>query len=86
MAAYGELSMATVRGWASAGSTSAYVPRRQYDEAVKDVKPIYIATDVALRRRRFSGSARKWGGAAAPSGRGVAWELGVRDPVHGLPA
>ena len=42
------------------------MPRRQYDEAVKDVKPIYIATDVALRRRRFSGSARKWGAQLPP--------------------
>src|SRR6266480_3142089 len=38
-----------------------YVPRRQYDQVVKDLKPIYTATDVDSARDALEAFDQKWG-------------------------
>ena len=38
-----------------------YVPRRQYDQVVKDLKPIYTATDVDLAQDALERFDQKWG-------------------------
>jgi putative transposase len=38
-----------------------YVPRRQYDQMVKDLKPIYTATDVDAAQEALERFDQKWG-------------------------
>jgi putative transposase len=38
-----------------------YVPRRQYDQVTKDLKPIYTATDVDAAERALDAFDEKWG-------------------------
>src|SRR5947207_1224116 len=38
-----------------------YVPRRQYDQVVKDLKPIYTATDVDQAQEALEAFDQKWG-------------------------
>ena len=38
-----------------------YVPRRQYDQVVKDLKPIYTATDVDSAQDALEAFDQKWG-------------------------
>jgi putative transposase len=38
-----------------------YVPRRQYDQVVKDLKPIYTATDVAAAEQALQRFDQRWG-------------------------
>src|SRR5436305_1447596 len=38
-----------------------YVPRREYDKVVKDLKPIYTATDVDAAERALEAFDEKWG-------------------------
>ena len=38
-----------------------YVPRRQYDQVVKDLKPIYTATDVDAAQEALERFDQKWG-------------------------
>ena len=38
-----------------------YVPRRQYDQVVKDLKPIYTATDVDSAQQALEAFDEKWG-------------------------
>ena len=63
-----------------------YVPRRQYDAVVKDLKPIYTAIDADAALLALEAFEEKWGAAAAGDRPGVAIGLGARDPVHGLRA
>ena len=60
-----------------------YVPRRQYDQVVKDLKPIYTATDVDAAQDALEAFDQKWG-QQLRRGQGMAGELGVRHPVHGI--
>ncbi len=43
-----------------------YVPRRQYDQVVKDLKPIYTATDVDAALEALEGFDQKWGAQLPP--------------------
>jgi putative transposase len=38
-----------------------YVPRRQYDQVIKDLKPIYTATDVDAAQQALEAFDEKWG-------------------------
>ena len=61
-----------------------YVPRRQYDAVVKDLKPIYTAIDPdeAMMRSSVRGEV----GRADPGDRpGVAFELGILMPFMAFP-
>ena len=63
-----------------------YVPRRQYDAVVKDLKPIYTAIDADAGAAGARGVRGEVGRAAAGDRPGVARRVGARDPVHGLRA
>ena len=43
-----------------------YVPRRQYDQVVKDLKPIYTATDVDAAQEALERFDQKWGAQLPP--------------------
>jgi putative transposase len=43
-----------------------YVPRRSYDQVVKDLKPIYTATDVDAAQEALERFDQKWGGQLPP--------------------
>jgi putative transposase len=43
-----------------------YVPRRQYDQVVKDLKPIYTATDVDSAQEALERFEQKWGAQLPP--------------------
>jgi putative transposase len=43
-----------------------YVPRRQYDQVVKDLKPIYTATDVDAAQEALDRFDQKWGAQLPP--------------------
>ena len=63
-----------------------YVPRRQYDAVVKDLRPIYTAIDADAALIGARGVRGEMGPAAAGDRPGLAIGLGARDPVHGLRA
>jgi len=60
------------------------VPRRQYDQVTKDLKPIYTAGDADQALEALE-AFDQVGAAALAGGQGLAGELGIRDPVPGLP-
>jgi putative transposase len=43
-----------------------YVPRRQYDQVTKDLKPIYTATDVDSAQEALERFEQKWGAQLPP--------------------
>ena len=61
-----------------------YVPRRQYDAVVRDLKPIYTAINADQAMARARRVRAEVGPAVAGDRPGVAHQLGVCDPVHGL--
>ena len=64
--------------------TLHYVPRRQYDAVVKDLKPIYTAIDADAALLALEAFEEKWGAQLPVIGQAWRDRLGVRDPVHGL--
>ena len=63
-----------------------YVPRRQYDQVVKDLRPIYTAVDTDAAMAALKAFEREMGRPAAGDRPGLAQQLGVHHPVPGLRA
>ena len=63
-----------------------YVPRRQYDQVAKDLRPIYTAIDADAALHGARGVRGEVGAAAAGDRPGLANGLGARHTVHGVPA
>ena len=61
-----------------------YVPRRQYEQLVKDLRPIHAALDADHAPGRTGRVRTEMGTAVTAGGQGVARGVGARDPVHGL--
>jgi putative transposase len=63
-----------------------YVPRRQYDQVVKDLRPIYTAIDADAAVSGARGVRREMGRQARRDHPGLAQRLGTCHAVHGVPA
>jgi len=63
-----------------------FVPRREREQVVRDLKPIYTATDADAGHQALERFDQQWGTRFPVITTGVVGRLGARDPVPGLPA
>ena len=65
---------------------AALRPAPRYDQVTKDLKPIYTAIDADAALGTRSRRSRPSGVSGSRPSSGLARRVGVRHPVHGLPA